>query len=89
MEGIFPFESGLMSTEIFPKKSIPLCLSLGITSVLEQGELLDDNVLNGLTPEEQKLLVLNDKSLALVCKNNQPKKRCLNPALVSLAVRRI
>jgi len=78
-----------MSAETFPKKSIPLCLSLGITSVLEQGKLLDDPVLTDLTPEEQKLLVLNDKSLALICKNYQPKKRSLNPTLVSLAVRRI
>ncbi len=78
-----------MSTETFPKKSIPLCLSLGITSILEQGKLLDDPVLTDLTTEEQKLLVLNDKSLALICKNYQPKKRCLNPTLVSLTVRRI
>ncbi|MBN1329113.1 MAG: hypothetical protein JXA54_06530 [Candidatus Heimdallarchaeota archaeon] len=78
-----------MSSTYYRKKSFPISLALGITQTLHNTELVIENFLSPLSFEDQKIFLFHTKNLAISCFNPHPKERKPNPALLSLAVRRV
>jgi len=76
----------LMSATVFPRKRIPLSVSLGITTKLSGDESLHDEMFSSLSFEKQKTLLCKS-SLAIVCKESLRDKN--NELAVFLAVRRV
>lgn len=77
-----------MSALIYPRRRIPLSVSLGITTKLNESESLLDEMFSSLSFDKQKALLINTDSLAIVCPGSRHHREKKSDLLVFLAVRR-
>lgn len=78
-----------MSKTISTTKSLPLCLSLGVSSVLQEERTTEDDLLDQFSLIDKSAFLNDTDNFVLVCGNKQkPRLSQPNPSLISLAVRR-
>ncbi|MGC9778325.1 MAG: hypothetical protein HZR80_03695 [Candidatus Heimdallarchaeota archaeon] len=78
-----------MSKVISATKSLPLCLSLGVSTVLQEDRMLEDDLLDQFSLTDKTVFLSDTDNFILVCGNKQkPRVTQPNHSLVSLAVRR-
>jgi len=78
-----------LSKAISTTKSLPFCLSLGVTEVFSEHEFIKDDLLDKFSQGDKSNFLNETKNFILICGNKQ-KQRITQPnqSLISLAVRR-
>ncbi len=77
-----------MSSTVYPKKRLPISVSLGITTQLSGSETFFDDRFASLSEEELKTILFNSGSLAFICKDQKRQKSKLSEFLIFLTIRR-
>ncbi|MCE7744109.1 MAG: hypothetical protein GPJ52_03120 [Candidatus Heimdallarchaeota archaeon] len=77
-----------MSSIVYPKKRIPISVSLGIANKLTTTETINDEMFSAFSYEKLEALLFNTNTMAFICQDNNYQKSKQNELLVFLAVRR-
>lgn len=79
----------ILSKAISTTKSLPLCLSLGVTKVFTEHGFTEDDILDQFSQGDKSAFLNETENFVLVCGNKQKTRISQpNPSLISLAVRR-
>lgn len=77
-----------MSSTIYPKKRMPISVSLGITIKLAATENINDDMFSAFPFEKREAILFNTNSMAFICQDHSYRKSMQDELLVFLATRR-
>ena len=75
-----------MSTTIYPKKRIPISVSLGINNQLAENENFYDEMFSNFSIEKQEIILFKTDHLAFICKDVVKTSSEPNELIVFLAL---